>query len=150
MGEDVRSDTELVTMAIDGDLQAFGVIVRRYQGAVYAAALRRMGTAADAEDVVQEVFLAAFESLGKLREPEKLPAWLLSIVRNTCGNWIRRPWEPELIAARGDLHDAALHNALPRPDEGVQQKELQEQILAAVSSLPRPTAEVVSLYYMDG
>ena len=84
-------------------ISPFDIIVRRYQGGVYAAALRRMGNAADAEDVTQEVFLAACESLGKLRESEKLPGSLHSMVRNTCSNWQRRHREPGAIAARGDL-----------------------------------------------
>jgi RNA polymerase sigma-70 factor, ECF subfamily len=153
VGDDIggagRSDTELVAMAVDGDLQAFGAIVRRYQGLVHASALRQSGNAADAQDVAQEVFLAAFQSLNTLREPEKLPGWLRSMVRNTWCSWQRRR-RLSASVTEDHLRAGTIQGGMALPDEHVQQRELRERVLAAVSALPQSAAEAVSLHYVDG
>lgn len=148
MGEALHEDDELVGLALGGDLRAFGAIVRRYQDSVYATALRRTGNAADAEDVAQEAFLAAYENLSGLKEPAKLGGWLRSVTRYTYSNWRRK--HPDAKPIDVDLAEAVQCQRWPRPDEAMQQEELRQRILDAVASLPKRTGEVVRLYYVDG
>ena len=148
MVEVSHKDDELVGLVLGGDLRAFGSIVRRYQDSVYATALRQTGNAADAEDVAQEAFLAAYESLSRLKEPAKLGNWLRSVTRYTYSNWRRK--HPEARPIDGDLCDAVQGQRWPRPDEAMQQEELRQRILEAVASLPQRTGEVIRLYYVDG
>ena len=150
MGDVSRKDDELVGRVLGGDLQAFGAIVRRYQDSVYATALRRTGNAADAEDVAQEAFLAAYQSLSRLKEPAKLGGWLRSVTRYTYSNWRRKHADLRRVSAAGDLLDAIPCGNSPSPDEAVQREELRQRILKAVVALPRHTGEVVRLYYVDG
>lgn len=57
-------------------------LVSDHHAAVYRYAFRLTGSASDAEDVAQQVFLLAHQRIGQLREPERAGAWLLTIVRN--------------------------------------------------------------------
>ena len=66
-------DAQLVTRCLGGDTDAFGVLVQRYQGAVYATAFYYVGRYGAAEDVAQEAFMAAYRSLPK-REQFRLLA----------------------------------------------------------------------------
>ena len=76
----------LVRAAQDGDRQAFGQLVERYSRAVYAIALRRLRNHAEAQELVQEVFVQALRKIGQLREPECFGGWLRSITNRMAIN----------------------------------------------------------------
>ena len=76
------SDAELVVVALAGNTQAFDVLVNRYRRAMLTVAQQIVRNAADAEDVVQDAFLRAFEALPQLTDLNRFGAWLHSITRN--------------------------------------------------------------------
>src|SRR5947199_2660110 len=77
-----KSDAELVAASRQGNRDAFGQIVRRYQGLISGLIYSACGDLSASEDIAQETFLAAWKSLSGLREPEKLPVWLCQIARH--------------------------------------------------------------------
>ncbi|MFE6858659.1 RNA polymerase sigma factor [Nocardia sp. NPDC057668] len=82
-------DVTLVYRARDGDLRSFETLVLRYQGAMYRLALRMLNNRADAEDVVQDVFLCAWRRLPQLHNDSAFVAWLYRMTTNHCLNAIR-------------------------------------------------------------
>jgi RNA polymerase sigma-70 factor (ECF subfamily) len=109
--------------------------------AVRTAAL--LGAGADAEDVVQEAFVKAYRSLGRFRAGAELRPWLLRIVANEARNHHRT------AVRRGAREQAvALPPALLDPGEAVAERELTEQLLAAVSGLPERLRVVVTCRYL--
>jgi RNA polymerase sigma-70 factor (ECF subfamily) len=72
----------LIRKAKDGDTAAFAVMIRRYQDLVYATAFQILKDTALAEDVAQETFVTAFQSLRDLRTESSFPPWLRKITRN--------------------------------------------------------------------
>src|SRR5256885_12757012 len=76
------TDSDLVAASRQGNRDAFGKIVRRYQGLISGLIYSACGDLSASEDIAQETFLAAWKSLSGLREPEKLPAWLCQIARH--------------------------------------------------------------------
>lgn len=85
-----QTDEELVLQCLEGDHDAFAVLVRRYQGAVYATAFYYAGRYGGAEDVVQESFWAAYKSMSQLKSPERFAAWLKGVTTRIAANWLRR------------------------------------------------------------
>jgi len=75
-----------VRAAQRGDRQAFDLLFRRYQRAVYGAVLRRLGNHAEAQEVVQEVFLQAVRKIGQLQNPLCFGGWLRSIANRMAIN----------------------------------------------------------------
>jgi hypothetical protein len=71
----MKDDIALVAAALSGDPEMFSPIVERYQDAVFAIALARLRNFTDAEDMAQEVFVEAFENLGKLIPLLTDPSW---------------------------------------------------------------------------
>ena len=67
----MTSDSALVGRVLNGETECFRALVERYQDAVYGAALAKTGSFTDAEEIAQETFLAAFESLSKLKDPDR-------------------------------------------------------------------------------
>jgi len=76
----------LVRAAQHGDRQAFGQLFRRYERAVYATALRRLANHAEAQEVVQDVFIQALRKIGQLQNPVCFGGWLRSIANRMAIN----------------------------------------------------------------
>src|SRR4051812_37338877 len=74
----------------NGDQQAFEALVLRYQKMIFALAYRITGAAADAEDLTQETFIAAFQQFDSFRGESKFSSWLYRIATNRCLNWRQR------------------------------------------------------------
>lgn len=132
--EVVLDDATLVVRARDGDIRAFEVLVRRYQGPMYHLALHMLSDRGDAEDVVQEVFLTAWRRLGQLRDDPAFVGWLYRTTTNRCLNMIRarRP------VAEADLDSRASAEAAGSPERAAQ---VSEQMIALASALTRLTPE---------
>ena len=77
-------ERELIEQARAGDRAAFEALVRLKVDAVYGTALAILGHEADAQDAVQEAFVAAWRSLAGLRDPDRFEAWFGRIVVNAC------------------------------------------------------------------
>lgn len=86
-------DAELVRRAKRGEREAFAVLYRRHQAAVYRFACAMTGSAAVAEDVVQDAFLALMRDLGRY-DPERAPlrTYLLGVARNLARSRARGLW----------------------------------------------------------
>ena len=108
MNYETADDAALVAAARGGDLGAFEALVRRHTRTVYAHALRFFGDHASAEDVVQEVFVKVFRSLGSFDEKSRFSTWLYRVTRNTCLDEVRSgrrrpiPIDPLDVTASGD------------------------------------------------
>ena len=76
---------QLVERAKQGDLDAFTDVTRRFQHMAFGYALSILRDLQQAEDVVQESFVAAWFGLLPLADPAAFPGWLLSIARNRAG-----------------------------------------------------------------
>jgi len=105
-------DLVLVAAARDGDGDAFALLVRRHQGAVYGLALRMLGSEADAQDAAQDSFVQAWKGLARFRGDSAFATWLYRIVTNRCLNILakRRPTDAltdDHADARGDPVEAA-------------------------------------------
>ncbi len=129
------SGAELVHAARDGDRDAFDELYRRYWRLVRAVLLVRLPRA-DAEDLAQEVFLAAWEKLGDLRDPEGFGGWVAAIARNRAASHVR---------------SAPRHAPLPEDlAGGVRADEGPGAVLAAIRRLPEAYREPLVLRLLEG
>src|SRR3954465_9654697 len=108
-------DAELVERAKRGDLRAWETIVRGYQGLAFRTAYLLSGSAADAEEAVQDGFVKAYRALGRFRRGSPLRPWLLRIVANEAKNRRRAAGRREALAVRVAA-EARPGDAVPSPD----------------------------------
>src|SRR5471032_1170477 len=80
----------MVMAALAGDDEAFETVVRTYSRRIYVVAYAIVQDSSEAEDIVQDTFLTAHQQCNRLREPEKFPAWLLTVARNGSRDRLRR------------------------------------------------------------
>jgi len=141
--QDARVDDRHVADAVlDGDRDAFRLVVEREQVTVYRACLRILGRPHDAEDVAQESFVIAYRSLGSWRGDGPLGAWLLRIATRQAFRRLGQRREalelpPELPVER--VRSDPLSVALAG--------ERQRSVRLAVSALSEPYREVVALRF---
>lgn len=83
-------DLTLVVRAQEGDARAFEVLVRRYQRRFYRLAVRLLGNRSDAEEAVQEAFVAAWRRLPGFRGEAAFSSWMYRIVTNRCLMLVRK------------------------------------------------------------
>lgn len=83
-------DGLLVRRSADGDGRAFEVLLRRYSTLMRAYATRLTGSIADADDVVQDAFITAWNTINSLQNPNAVKAWLMRIVSRKAIDNIRR------------------------------------------------------------
>jgi len=83
-------DTALVERFRKGDMQAFGLLVAKYQDRIYGLVLRMCPRPADAEELAQEAFLKAMERIGQFRGQSQFYTWLFRIAANLAISLRRR------------------------------------------------------------
>jgi RNA polymerase sigma-70 factor (ECF subfamily) len=129
-------DRELVARALRGDRGAFDQIFERHADDVFRWLTRLLGPVPEREDLLQEVFLAAFKGLATFRGDAALSTWLYRIVANTAYSRLRsRRRRP--VDWRGAAHELALDRALdgaPSPEAAAQQRQ---QVQLALELLDR-------------
>jgi RNA polymerase sigma factor (sigma-70 family) len=134
-------DAAVVERVLDGDREAYAVLVERYQRSAHAVAIGILRDFQAAEDATQEAFVAAFEKLGDLRKPERFGPWLIRITRRKALDALRQrrvispPEQGEEVAI--DPVDPALGEASAR-------------LLAEVQRLPGKERQTVMLRHFDG
>src|SRR4028119_2045794 len=81
-----HSDTSLIARCQKADIAAFNEIVARYKGKIYNYLYRMTGSAEDAEDLTQEVFVRMYTNIGSFRAQSSLGTWLFRIAGNLGGD----------------------------------------------------------------
>ena len=134
----------LIQRAQRGDLDAFAEVTRRFQHMAFGYAVALLRDLQQAEDVVQEAFVAAWFGLRSLADPAAFPGWLRGIVRHQAYRILRRrPHAPlPLEAAVG-----VPANGTP-PDRRAEDREQVAAVLGAIAGLPSPVREVTTLFYV--
>ena len=115
MGDRPLADDQLVARAKQGDTRAYGTLVEEHQTIAFRTAYLLTGSAADAEDAVQEGFVKAYRALGRFRAGAPFRPWLLSIVANEARNRRRSAGRRERLALRV-AEDPLSGGAVPSPE----------------------------------
>ena len=131
-----------VTAAQSGCPDAFNDLVNATYSDTYALALRLVGNAEDARDVVQDTYLRAFRAISRFRGDSAIKTWLFRITSNCAHNVIRRRRPTEVIVEGNEPADLdPSHN----PETAAEGNELRTRFLAALAALPAKLREVVEL-----
>jgi RNA polymerase sigma-70 factor (ECF subfamily) len=135
----MEQDKELVELILKGERERFGVLVERYQRAIYRY-LMNMGLDHDeAADVLQSAFVKAYNKLHTLRGGERFRVWMYSIAANQAKNYLRRRVrvlpleEPHMPVHEED------------PGLPVEREQLRGLLSRALNRLPEDQRKIVVL-----
>ena len=109
-------------------------LARAYAPAIYRLAYARTGSRADAEDIMQEVFVRLLRAGPDFADRAHARAWLLRVAANCANDWFRAPWR---------RREGPLTDALPAPEHE------DGGVVEAVLALPAKYRTAVHLYYYE-
>jgi RNA polymerase sigma-70 factor (ECF subfamily) len=138
------SDAELVLRVRQGDLEAYGDLMRRYRPRFGRYVAHLLGDEDAAEEVLQAAFVRAYQSLDQCRHPERFAAWVFRIIVNQCRT---------LAIQRGRHHarlagpDAAERVSVDHPADA---EAWRDEIARALTQLVPEQREAFLLKYAEG
>jgi RNA polymerase sigma-70 factor (ECF subfamily) len=147
-----RSDEQLVEACLAGEVEAFDILVDRWQRKIRGAVYRVVRSEDEAQDICQEAFLKAFRGLNSFKHEARFSSWLYQIALNLSRDRLRRQKGRNWVSL-DELPEAAPGGDRRSPPEGerfVEVREVQERVANAVAELPEEQREAVILKEYQG
>ncbi len=144
------SDIDLIERYCDGDEQAFTILVTRHAAVVYSFVVRYVGSGAEAEDIVQDVFVKTWKNLKRFDTKRNFRTWIFTIAKNTALDWLKK----KKPTAFSELHtsdekapafEETLATDEPLQSDVLEQRQTHEALSAALATLSAEYRAVVLL-----
>ena len=138
------TDSDLAILSAQGDREAFTKLICRHRGSIVALIRRLVADRDESEDLLQETIVQCWLSIAKVRDPERVHAWLLQVARNRCRDWHKSADRRHYPTAQEEM-ETCLNRygraAVRRPDDDIEE---------AVSVLTASERVAVELFYLQG
>lgn len=144
----LTTDQQLIEQTLRGDTSAFGKLVERYQDFVFTIAFRIMKVREEAEEVAQDAFIKAYESLNSFRGESKFSSWLYSIAYRKGLDALRKNKKYKASEIIDDITEgevSGIEDALHYLEDEERKKAIQDCIL----KLSEDEATIITLYYFQ-
>jgi RNA polymerase sigma factor (sigma-70 family) len=134
---------QIIERCKNGDVKAQFLLYKQYSKAMYNIAIRFLNNRMDAEDILQESFVTAFEKLGELINYDSFGSWLKRIVINNCINQLRKN--------RLELDDIGDYEPADYPDDGEEDLSIDPVLVhKAIKELPPGGRTIMVLHALEG
>jgi RNA polymerase sigma factor (sigma-70 family) len=141
------TDERLVEECLAGDERAWSALVDKHKSLVYSVPVRFGLSADDAREVFQEVFLSLLSSLGNLRDPRALPAWLVRTAWHKCLH-CRRMQKRHMGSPVEHAAETVADSADP-PEDVLRQIESEQAFRDALAALPPRCIELIRMLFFE-
>ncbi len=143
------SDNEMILLekAVNGDIQSFELLIKKYQKFAYNIALNYLKNIDEAEDATQEALIKAFKYLKNFHMESKFSTWLYRIVINTCKDELRKKSKENNIISlnANDTYEDEIEDLSYEPLKTIENKELSNGLKEAINQLKIKYKEVIIL-----
>jgi RNA polymerase sigma factor (sigma-70 family) len=148
-----EDDLIIIRSVLSGDSSQFALLWQKYNKQIFANVLKLVRSIDDADDIVQDTFLKAFNALHSYNQTFPFPAWLYKIASNTCIDYFRRkrirPISIDNINREGgDIYDIIPDKSTPI-DVNIINNETKEELLKAVEQLPLRFKQCIQLRHFE-
>ncbi len=149
-GWDMKSDEQIASLVQADKIELFGVLMERYEGKMKRYAAKFISNQEDIKDVVQDVFLKAYENIRSFDTRRKFSPWLYRIAHNELVNLLRKK-EKRKVLPFLDLDTFIPHNIREEnPKQEIEKREIKETVQECLERLEFKYREPVFLYYFEG
>ena len=155
-GNEQHPDVALVACAVAGDVHAFETLIRKYDRQIFRIAQHITQNREDAEDVVQDAFLKAYEKLDQFQGNSKFYTWLVRIAVNESLMRLRKRRTGKMVSIDEDIETDEgsvprdLADWSPNPEQNYSQAELAKILRKTIQGLPPGFRVVFVLRDVDG
>lgn len=144
-----------VKRVLAGDTNAFEPLVREYEKNVYNLALRMVKNPEDAQDMTQESFIRAYNSLSSFRGESRFSVWLYRIVSNVCLDHIRAASRRPAVSLstendEGESVELEIADESKSPQELLERKMTREAVRRGLELLPPEHRQILLLREIQG
>ncbi len=142
------NDQVYINNILDGDTNAFTVLVDRYKDLVFTLALRMVKNREEAEEVSQDTFIKIYKSLNRFKGDSKFSTWIYRVAYNTCLDRLKKNKRQEYTVAIDEYTEhqvKTLENAL----DALEEQEKQLAIKKCLEMLPSEDSFILTLYYFE-
>jgi len=143
---DAPTDEDLIEATLKGDGEGFATLVHRYKRKVFRLAANFARDRFELDDVCQDVFLKAYENLGKFRNDAPFEHWLTRIAVNTCYDLLRKR---QRDCERVPLEDGPSSPADRHAEDALSAQEAREWLDRALSRLKPEDRLVITLFELE-
>lgn len=140
----MKSEIEIIQSVINGNISQYGILVDKHSGKIFALALSLLKNREDAEEVTQNVFLKAFQSLDKFRGESKFSSFLYRICYNESMNQIK---SRKITTDIEDLKSGVFE--INDDFYSLRQNEQRKFLSIALEELKPEFSMVLTLFYME-
>lgn len=153
--ESLLAQATLIERAREGDREALEQIFEKYRNQVFALAYRMTGSACDAEDLTQEVFLQVMRKIGSFQGRSSFSTWLYRVAVNRSRDHLRsRKRAPELLGLDADgtqrAGDPLFASVITGPESGAMASEAKRIVQEALMDLPVSLRAPLVLHELEG
>ena len=142
-------DISIIRNVLDGDTEAFGILVDRYGNMVFQVVFRISGNREEAEDLSQEVFIRAFRQLGQFRGDAAFSSWLYRIAWNLSMDRLDKRKKEAWIELDKLTDTHTLNTAIREPYQAMDMAERKRSLTLEIEKLDAPDRLLIELYYRD-
>lgn len=142
------NDQYYINLILNGDTNAFHILVDRYKDLVYSLSLRMLKNREEAEEVSQDTFVKVFKSLPRFKGDSKFSTWIYKIAYNTCLDRLKKNkkfYNDVPIDEFTEHQVRTIDDAL----ENLEAKEREQAIQDCISLLPNEDGFLLTLYYFE-
>lgn len=147
---DQRTDRELLVAHVNGDDQAFGILVARHADRLWSVALRTIRNGEEAADALQDAYISAFRRAHTFRGDAQVTTWLHRIVVNACLDRMRRNKVRRADALPEELDRSEIMAAPSNAEHEVEAAEQREIVRTALGQLNADQRAALVLVDMEG
>ncbi len=149
-------DQVSIDKIISGDLEAFSQVYNQYCNKVYSLALNGIKDEFEAEDIMQEIFMALPNKIGSLKNPNAFESWLYRMTRNKTIDYIRKRKNVNFSELNSEDEEYSFESSIEndnrdfQPEESFDYSETKAIMQNIINSLPAEQRECVALRCMEG
>ncbi len=146
-----QNDTKLIQQVLQGDRDAFGPLVKKYQKGVHALVWRKIGDFHTAQEITQDAFLNAYQKLGTLKNHNLFAGWLYVIASNLCLDWLRKnrlPMESLDVEDTNEVDKVSYSQYTVEKRETEADENRREVVKDLLKKLPESERTVMTLHYL--
>ena len=140
------TDQHFIDLCLKGDTNSFGTLVERYKDFVFTIAYRIVKVREEAEEVAQDTFIKAYESLNNFRGESKFSSWLYSIAYRKALDSLRKNKKYRASEIIDDITEGTIDD-IDDALQYLQDEERSKAIQDCILKLPEEEAAIITLYY---
>lgn len=150
-----EQEAAVIQAVLDGDINAYELLVKEYEKNVYNLALRMVGNSEDAADMSQEAFIKAYNSLTSFRGDSKFSVWLYRIVSNVCLDYLRSRGRRQTISLSTENDDGEdveidIADETQSPERLLDRRLTRDAVRRGLAALPPEHRQILLLREIQG